>query len=335
MRPAFRWNGAPSLLVAICFPVFLSFAQVALSQEVPIEQANDKPMQVEVGVWVSGVHDIDIPRGSFGIEFYTWWVRPDAQFRPFDEIQILNGRNWSVKSISQRKLPNGQYYSSGIVSATVNFNWHLHKFPYDSHKLQVIIETPLTASELRILPNRTDSRLSNLATVQGYQIKGIDLEERIEQYNTNFGLPDAAADRFSRLVIAVEIERRSNRLVISMLIGFIVANIVTLLTYGIHVSNLAIRVAMCGGAIFGAVGNMYSLNSALNPAVGSLLIDRFAIGSFAAIVIALGTAIVVERFMKRGKSRRAHQVNRLIFYAVLVTSIGYYGLAFYEALAPL
>lgn len=289
-------------------------------------------MRVEVGVWVSGLHDIDIHRGSFGIEFYTWWISADPDFLPFGQLQILNGKDWSVRSINRRPLPNGKYYTSGIISATINSNWNLRNFPYDEHSLEVVIETPSTASELRIVPNQADSRLSTLAIAQGYRITGITLKERIEKYNTNFGLPDALANEYSRLILTVGLERKSSRLIVSMLIGFIVANIVTLLTYGIHVSNLAIRVAMSGGAIFGAVGNMYSLNTALNPAVGSLLIDRFAIGSFAAIVIALGTAIVVERYIKRGKSRRAHQINRWVFYTVLAASILYYGFTFYEVM---
>lgn len=313
----------PAVLI---FLILITPASAAVTGE-----KNTKPNEVEVGVWVSGIHDIDIPGGSFGVEFYTWWISADPDFRPFEVLQVLNGRSWSVRSVSRRQLPDGRQHTSGILTARIDHNWRLRNFPFDAHDLKIMMETSLTASELVIVPQRQESKLSSLASVQGYELTGIDLNERIEKYNTNFGITGGAGDRFSRLILSVGVERKSSRLIVTMLIGFIVANIITMLTYGIHVSNLAIRVAMCGGAIFGAVGNMYSLNSALNPAVGSLLIDRFAIGSFTAIVIALSTAIIVERLKQHGNSRLAHQVNRWVFYAVSVGSVFFYALAFFEA----
>ena len=90
---------------------------------------------------------------------------------------------------------------------------------------------------------------------------------------------------------------------------------------------------MVGSAIFGAVGNMYSISNTLSPAVGSLLIDRFAIGTFSAIVVALLNSIIVERLATKGRSRLAHQVNRIVFYVALVAIVIFYAATFATALS--
>jgi hypothetical protein len=214
-----------------------------------------------------------------------------------------------VRSESRRILSNGLYYSSGIVSATISHDWNLRDFPFDEQELRILIETSSTASELVIVPNESKSAISDFANVQGYRLKFLHLQSIPESYETDFGITEDSGNEFSRLTISVGLARESGRLVITLLIGFIVANIFSLLTYTIHGSNLAIRVAMCGGAIFAAVGNMYSLNSAFNPAAGSLLIDRFSVGSFAAIVAALSTTILIDHYYRRNKTRQARRID--------------------------
>lgn len=291
----------------------------------------EPPKSAEVGVWFDAIHSIDFLDGSYGAEFYLWWVSADPDFRPFEIFQLLNGRQWDVKAISRRTLPDGSFYTSGIVSAKLNHDWQLEYYPFDRQTLRLVIETPFPSTELRLVPNSKESTISDLMHVEGFKVTGISLEERVESYNTSFGLREQSGNKYSRLVISLGLVRESGRLVVAILIGFIVANIIALLTYAIHVSNLGVRASMVGSAIFGGVGNMYFLARELHPAVGSLLVDRFAVGTFTAIIIALLNSIIVERLMKRNKSHLAHSVNRTVFYFVLFGSLAFYLVAFLGA----
>lgn len=291
-----------------------------------------EPARVDVGVFFIDIHDIDFINDSFGAEFYMWWISPDPNFKPFDEVQILNGRDWKFRTVTQRKLPNGRYHTSGIVSATIKHDWQLLYFPFDRQDLGIIIEVPETSNELRFVPDKEKSTISKLMNVEGFHVSGISLEERVERYNTDFGI-GSTGDSYSRLIINVALDRQSGRLVVAMLIGFIVANIIALLTFAIPLTYLGVRTSMVGSAIFGAVGNMYSISNTLSPAVGSLLIDRFAIGTFSAIVVALLNSIIVERLATKGRSRLAHQVNRIVFYVALVAIVIFYAATFATALS--
>jgi hypothetical protein len=291
----------------------------------------DVPDRVEVGVWFNGIHTIDFLDGSFGAEFYLWWVSPNPDFAPFQVFQVLNGRDWSVRAVSRRVLPDGSYYTSGMVSASVNHDWDLLYYPFDSQRLQIIIETPFTASELRLVPNQRDSVVSQFVDVEGFEVTGLSLEEHVEAYDTDFGLRESSGKQFSRLVIEIDLKRESGRIVVAILIGFIVANLIALFTYMIHVSMLGVRATMVASAIFAAVGNTYLLNSIVHPAVGSLLLDRIALGSFAAILIALLNGIIVDRLSIHKKAGLARKVNWTVFALVVIGSAVFYSLAFQAA----
>lgn len=292
-----------------------------------------EPVEVEVGVWLNDIHTIDLVDGSFGAEFYVWWTSPDASFQPFDVLQVLNGRNWAARAINRRVLPDGEIHTSGYVSATVSHDWDLADYPFDRQHLRIVLETPFTASELRLVPNCEASILSEFARVEGFKVTGYRLRECVEQYGTDFGFRDDGGTRFSRLVVEVDLERRSRRMLVVTLVGFLVANLIALLTYAVHGSLLATRASMSAAAIFGAVGNMYSLQRAVHPAAGSLLVDRIAVVTFAGILVALVTGIVVDALHRKARDRHARIVNWASFGVVLVTSVVYVGHALREASA--
>jgi len=316
------------ILAATAFALAL-FACHGNLRAAPTATAETKTANtVDVGVWMMDIHSINFVDGSFGAEFYIWWISSDPEFKPFDMLQVINGRDWKVRSVSRRTLPDGRIHTSGIVSVTAKHDWQLEYFPFDEQTLQVMIEMPLTIAELRLRPDKKGSTLSKLMNVEGFHVTGLDVREEDETYDTDFGITSGSGDRFSRLIISISLKRESSRLVVAMLIGFIVANIIALLAFLISVDNLGIRASMVGSAIFGAVGNMYSLNAALNPAIGSLLVDRFAIGTFSMIVVSLLNSIIVERLSKKGRSRLAHQVNRITFFLALTAAIVFYSVSF-------
>ena len=45
-------------------------------------------------------------------------------------------------------------------------------------------------------------------------------------------------------------------------------------------------------------------------------------------------SVIVERLVQRKKSSYAHQVNRTVFYVVILLGLAYYGSAFYGATHP-
>jgi len=292
----------------------------------------DAPDRVEVGVWLGGLHSINYIEGSFVAEFYIWWIGDNPDFHPFDVLQILNGRDWAVRSVSRRELPDGRIHTSGFVSVTINHDWDLRYYPFDRQSLQIIIETPYTSSELQILPRQEKSALSKLLKVQGYAIHGLELSAQTEGYDTDFGIESATSKQYSRVVMTVEMQRQSERLAVVLLLGFIVANLIALFTYAIEVSMIGTRASMITAAVFAAVGNMSLVSDEVNPAVGSLIVDGFALGTFASIVIALLLGIIVHRLVQWKKISLARIINWTVFAVVIIVLGIYYPALFHAAI---
>lgn len=290
------------------------------------------PEKVEVGVWLSGLHNVDFLGGSFQAEFYIWWISADPAFRPFDSLQVLNGRDWTHRAVNSQVLADGRHYTAGFLSVTASHPWDLFYYPFDRQSLEIIIETPFTSEQLRMVPQDDRSVVGQFAQLKGFSVESLSLSEEIASYRTDFGLDDASGTRFSRLVIEIALKRESGRIVLAILVGFIVANIIALLTFAIDIKELGIRTSMVGSAVFAAIGNMYLLNSQLDPAVGSMIVDRFAVSTFSVILVALICGIFGHAMERRDRHRLAVNVNRLVFVVLLTCAVLFYVSTFHAAM---
>ena len=320
-------------MITARFVLLLLLMAIPVAKVTGQAETSDSAQQVEVGVWLSGLHDVDFLSGSFQTEIYIWWISEDPDFTPFESLQVLNGRDWSQRAVNTQVLPDGRHYTAGFLSVTVGHNWDLFYYPFDRQTLDIVIETPYTAEELRLVPQLDRSRVSEFVELKGFSVTSLNLREHIANYQTDFGLEDASGTHFSRLVIELELERESGRIVLAILVGFIVANIIALLTFAIDSSQLAIRSSMLGSAVFAAIGNMYLLNSQLDPAVGSMIVDRFAIGTFTVILVALLSGIVSHALATRGRLAAATRTNRLVSVLLLLLALGFYFATFQSAIS--
>jgi len=289
------------------------------------------PRDIELGVWLADIHTIDLLDGSYGAELYMWWIAQDEDFRPFDVFQILNGRDWVARSVNRRVLSDGRWHCSAYLSVTASHRWDLHDYPFDRQTLQLVVETPFTADEVRLVPDVAGSVISEYATAEGFRFTDYRLREHVQRYPSDFGLGDVKGREYSRIVLEIELERASQRILVVTLVGFFVALLIAFLTYTVHVSLLNIRASMSAAAIFGAAGNMYSLQRAIHPSVGSLLIDRIALVTFGGIVVAILTGIVVDTVYRRDRLALARLINWSAFALVFVTTVVSIGLAVREA----
>ncbi len=273
--------------------------------------------EVRVGVWVASVHSTNALDGSVGVKFYVWWITSDPEFRPFEVMQILNGRSWTTQGVYRRVLDDGRHYTAGFVDATINHRFDFRDYPFDRQRIAIVIETPFTVEEVQLVPDTAQSLISDFVKLSGYDVEPLQLGVVVQDYASQFGLGDEGTSQFSRLVIGIDLVRQSGRLLVTLSVGFIVANLIAFLMYFIDVSALAARTGMVTSAIFAAVGNMYLLTSELNPASGSVLVDRIAGGTFAHIIVALLSSMIVER-AARVDTNRASRINYTVFAIVTV-----------------
>ncbi|MEZ5446712.1 MAG: hypothetical protein R3F45_13155 [Gammaproteobacteria bacterium] len=285
--------------------------------------ASAAPADVRFGMYVTGIHGLDVVNNSYDMDLYVWWVSEKHAINPVSDFQIVNGRHWQVRSVNSRTLPDGSRYNAAFVSATVNHNWNLRRYPFDRHVLRVIFETPYTASELRLVPDIVDSKLSELVDLPGFRLGTLRLLEHVKGYDTRFGLGTEKADQFSRVVMELEITRDSQYLVATQFTGLLVANLISLLIYMVNVSALGIRATLATTAILAGVGNVYTLGEHVTRAARSLLVSQLATATFLMIVVALVTSIAAEWLLERDRGQAAVRLNWTACIVVTILFLAY------------
>jgi len=327
MRPQYASHIAS---VRSRLPVWLAVL-VAVSVLV-IPKTSHAAAQAKFGVYVTGIHELDVLNNSFAIDLYVWWVSRDLVINPTSDFQIVNGRHWQVRSVNTRTLPDGSHYTAAFVSAVVNYSYRLRRYPFDRHSLRVVFETPYTASELRLAPDVVDSTISELVEVPGFKVGELRLLEYVKGYDTRFGLGQTHADQFSRVVLDIEIRRESQYLVTQLFAGLLVANLISLLIYFVNVSALGVRATLATTAILAAIGNIYTLGGQFTPASRSLLVDRISVATFTMIVFALLTSIVAEWLYERDRGQAAVRVNWTMFLAMAIAFLSFIGWSLLDAI---
>lgn len=291
------------------------------------------PAEVRFGMYVTGIHGPDVVNNSYDLNLYLWWVSDTRTIDPESDLQIVNGRQWQVRGANTRTLPGGRHYSAAFVTATVNHNWNLRRFPFDRHVLRVIFETPYTASELRLVPDILDSKLSDLVDLPGFRLGTLRLLEHVKGYDTRFGLGTEKADQFSRVVMELEVARDSQYLVTTQFTGLLAANLISLLMYMVNVSSLGIRATLATTAILAGVGNVYTLGEHVTRAARSLLVSQLATATFLMVLVALVTSIAAEWLLERDRSQAAVRLNWTVCIVVTTLFLAYVTWLIVEAMS--
>lgn len=56
-----------------------------------------EPQQVKVGLYVTQLSDIDIPKQAFNAHFWAWYITPDDSYKPLDSVEVVNSKNSVTK----------------------------------------------------------------------------------------------------------------------------------------------------------------------------------------------------------------------------------------------
>ncbi|MEP7329025.1 MAG: hypothetical protein ABI777_07420 [Betaproteobacteria bacterium] len=282
-----------------------------IGSQVPPPMATP-PGEVRIGVFLYSVQQIDIARHSFRASFNVWWRYHGDDFDPIGTLQIVNAQQTSVILGDRRKLPNGDTYVVARVETTIEQVLDTSRFPFDRHRLQIVIESLYEDDYLQYVVDTTASMLDLEVYSPGWQITDFSIHEERKKYHTDFGLPERTNDEYSRAIIEVTAEHVGWALVIDYFIGFITSILICLLAFLVNPRLLPARATMIGTAVFAAVGNKYVVNSLTDASFGARPATVVVITAFSMVLILLLTSIACERMIEAGNVARANRLNRNI-----------------------
>ena len=152
-----------------------------------------------MGFLVTSLSRINPADSSFDISAFAWTIDPGGTLDPATQIQVL-ARQARIEAVQRATLDDGSTFTGLRIEATIDQAFDLRDFPFDRQTLRMNIETEVPAAQLRFVPDDQDTRLADFLVVSGWNVTGLRFEERVIQYDTEFGVwksPDSRASACS------------------------------------------------------------------------------------------------------------------------------------------
>ncbi|BAI74714.1 hypothetical protein AZL_b00510 (plasmid) [Azospirillum sp. B510] len=286
--------------------------------------AQTGPTEVTVGMYLTQLQDFDMSKRSFSASFWLWFLHDNPGYDPHDSVEISNAKSDGVKFPSL-DTGKGVRWHQEKHAAVLAEDWEITRFPFDRQRLKIMIEDgKYDATAIRFLADTKNSRIDPAVSVPGWTIENFELAARDAVHPTSFGDPTLSGKDsvYSWVVATITVKRQGLRLLCSLFVGFGVAFLLALLTFFLDFEAMAgSRIGLVAAAVFAAVGNKYALDNALPPAPGFTLSDVIVSTTFAAILLAALTVVLMQVTHKR-QPRLARWIDGLL---CLTTFLGYIG----------
>ena len=324
-----------TLLLLLCTIVFNS----ASAEEVK----KVEPKTVKFGMYITDIFDIDFAKNQFTIQFWSWFHHNDKDYHPNKSTEIMNAKSFARQS-SNEEIANGINWDTSKVKATINQQWKVAKFPFDTQKFTIIVEDVDSGSkDLIFTPDLKASKIDKNAIPTGWELKKFDMTSSINSYETAFGDPSAASNvkqDFSQMKVVVELKRDGWRLFSTTFIGFFIATALLLVLFIITSIPKAVaeipqqpRITLVIGALFSAVGSVYGLSAKLPYTTEFTLADSLQITTFAGVAFATIGSMSSDVLRKNGYPVLATRLNQFMFLLFILMSFGLNGMMLAKALS--
>lgn len=278
------------------------------------------PTKVKGGMYITQLYDLDLPKKSFNIAFWAWFLHNNETYKLTDSVEIANSKSSSLRYPFSTNNA-GLQWEQGKYYATVAQDWDIKNYPFDKQKLQVYLEDGQNdINSLVFEADTKNSRIDQSVSLIGWTIESFELTPTPAVYATTYGDPNLDAQNpsaggqsiYSRLVATITIKRNGTSVLPSMFIGFFVAFILSSLSYFMIIDTLTTpRFSMNTGALFASIGNKIAADRLITESSSLTLIDTIEITTFIVILIALAMSIT-WRLTKDKHPRFAKRSNIVV-----------------------
>jgi len=309
-----------------------------------IAHAGERAKDVEFGVYITNLYDINFAKNEYTVQFWSWFHHNDDEYKPNKSIEIMNAKSFQKESTNE-ELINGIHWDTSKIKATINQEWEVANFPFDIQRLSIILEDiDYVAEDLVLRPDIAASKIDPKAIPNGWELKNFEIVNSINSYKTAFGDPLAKSgvkQDFSRISVNIDLERHGWRLFSTAFVGFFVATALLLVVFVITSIPRAVaeipqqpRITLITGALFSAVGSVYGLSAKLPYTTDFTLADSLQITTFAGVAFATIGSMSSDVLRKNNRPILATRANQAMFTLFLLLSFGLNGVMMAKALYP-
>jgi len=300
------------------------------------------PIVYEIELFVNDLYDLDISNNFFTAEITAGiYSDYDSIFTsvngdvfplyPYDYISMetkeaLEGYIDSWYYWGYDPDPKYENFAYELNYKNVfNHKWNLREYPFDKQYLKIEFITPrdssfVTIKESESFPPSFNKYMDNFR--DGYKILDIDSEISYFEtpYEAEFAPGEIRKEVGTKVTFNVLVDRSGSYLFTKLFGGSFFAFIISWLTFFIPRKEFDSRISLNIGAIFGAIGNRYFVDSSL---AGIQVMTKSDIINYICIILLILNIIliIVQRNNKITWPFLEKSTNALIFSATLFITL--------------
>lgn len=317
-------------LLAVVTYLFLS--SPVFSQGADTLELEDKgPDTLGIGMYVFSVYDVDFPANQLNIDFYIWYTFKNDSINPSETFELVND-----KEIEKQTVYTEDYgeinYQTFRCNAVVREKWDIGNFPFDEHKIEIIVEDFEDKDNVVFIPDSIGTKLDSavMQMLQDWEITGYSIREEDYIYETNYGDPTVSSTDYppySRVIFEFTIKRKGTGLFIKLFIGLFISILLALITLIINPMDLDPRFGLSVGALFAAIANSFVIASTLPETASFTFLDILHNIAFIYIFACIFISAFSLRLYEAGKqveSRRLDMVSLAVMSGSIVLLFIYF-----------
>ena len=264
-----------------------------------------KAQEVAVSVYVLNLGKYEISTGAFTVDFYlSMKCESDCSSINFE---FVNGRANSVDKIID--LPNEKFYR---IQANLASPVDLKRFPFDSQKIQILIEDKTkTVNEIIYVADSESTGFDDSISFSGWNIDGWNSFVRSHDYNV-YG------ETYSQYVFEVNISRIAFNSFLKTFLPVFFILMVVLVSFLLDPDKITTRLAMAGASLTGAVMFHISIANQIPPVGYLTFADKFMILTYGILMTTFVINVVLLELTEQKKTHLVEKIHRQTEYLMFI-----------------
>ena len=283
----------------------------------PLSDIPAQSQQVETGIFVMNLYDLDISSNTCSLDFYVWF-KWKGNLDPTANLEYFNGVSdsdtTSVPSYKKpEKLPDGRFFQAVRVEGRFVQPFALAKYPLDQQNLTISLEDSVsTVDQMVYVADNKQSGYSSKISIPGWEIQAADMSSLVHEYTTNFGDPRLGdVTQYSILQYSLTVSRPVSFFVWKLLLPLVIVVAASWGTLLLKPQYVDSRIALSVTALLTTVFLQQSYSSTL-PNIGYLvLLDKIYALAYLLITISILEAIITADWIKDETPENSARVVRL------------------------
>lgn len=295
--------------------LIIGFSPVSLNA-----QDESGPDTVNVGIYITSIHDIDFRQKEYSVNLWLWLKYRNKEFDFMRNLEVPMAKSVEKSYATIDTLEDGRIYMLMKLQCVMKGTWKINDFPFDRQKLRFAIENSMYDSKALIFSVDTVGKHYGKYFLMGWEKDSFNLKTEIRKYETAFGDPelDKPESEYSSFKATIVVHRNSWEMFFKIFLGMYISFLISTICFFVHPDNMESRLALSVGSLFAVIGNKYIIDSSLPESNTFTMVDTLHGLTLLYIFLVIASSVYTLRLVRAGFENRSEKQNRMMGWILLL-----------------